>query len=96
MEYDEGNTDITLSAKVDPVISLIATSETGTHTIDKNMELSYGAHLVQKDSPYLVPTAHMYTLIPLQGHNCTQCTCKFAFVSCLKQHKFAHMKNNLH
>ena len=48
MEYDKGNTDITLSAKLDPVISLIATSETGTHTIDKNMELSYGAHLVQK------------------------------------------------
>ena len=67
MEYDEGNTDITLSAKLDPVISLIATSETGTHIIDKNMELSYGAHLVQKDSPYLAPTAHMYTLISLQG-----------------------------
>ena len=67
MEYDEGNTDITLSAKLDPVISLMATSETGTHTIDKNMEISYGAHLVRKDSPCLVPTAHMYTLISLQG-----------------------------
>ena len=67
MEYNEGNTDITLSGKLDPVISLIATSETGTHTIDKNMELSYGAHLVQKDSPYLAPTVHIYTLIPLQG-----------------------------
>ena len=65
MEYDDGNTVITLSAKLDPVISLTATSETGTHTIDKNTELSYGAHLVQKVSPCLVPTMHMYTLIPL-------------------------------
>ena len=69
MEYNEGNTDVTLSAKLDPVISLIATSETGTHTIDKNTELSYGAHLVQKVSPCLAPTAHMYTLISLQGIN---------------------------
>ena len=37
------------------------------HTIHKNMELSYGAHLVQKASPCLAPTPHMYTHIPLQG-----------------------------
>ena len=65
MEYDDGNTVITLSAKLDSVTSHTATSETGTHTIDKNMELSYGAHLVQKVSPCPVPTVHMYTLIPL-------------------------------
>ena len=46
MEYKEGNTDITLSARSDPVASLIATSETGTHITDKSMGLSYGAHLV--------------------------------------------------
>ena len=67
MEYDDGNTVITLSAKLDPATNHTATSETGTHTIDKNMALSYGAHLVQKVSPCLVPTLHMYTLIPLQG-----------------------------
>ena len=67
MEYDDENTVITLSAKLDPVTNHTATSETGMHTIDKNMELSYGAHLVQKVSPCLVPTGHMYTLIPLQG-----------------------------
>ena len=67
MEYDDRNTVITLSAKLDPVTSHTATSETGTHTIDKNMELSYSAHLAQKVSPCPVPTVHMYTLIPLQG-----------------------------
>ena len=69
MEYDEGSTDITLRAKLDPVISLIVTLETGMHTIDKNMELLYSAHLVQKTSPCLVPIAHMCILISLQSIN---------------------------
>ena len=67
MDYDDGNTVITLSAKSDPVTNHTVTSETGTHTIDKNTELLYGVHLAQKVSPCLVPTVHMYTLIPLQS-----------------------------
>ena len=67
MEYDDGNIIITLSAKLDPVTNHTATSETGTHTMDKNTELLYGVHLVRKVSPCLVPTVHMYTLIPLQS-----------------------------
>ena len=39
--------------------------------------------------------AHVYTHSPAK-HNCTHCTRKFAFVSWLKQHKYAHMKTNLH
>ena len=39
--------------------------------------------------------AHVYTYFPAR-HNCTQCMHKFAFVSWLKQHKYAHMKNNFH
>ena len=94
MEYNEGNTDITLSAKLDPVISLIATSETGTHTIDKKTLIWYTSCPKRFTMPS-AHRAHVYTHFPAR-HNCTQCTCKFAFVSWLKQHKYAHMKNNLH
>ena len=68
------------------------------HTIDENMELLFGAHHAQKSSPRLAPIAHrahIYTHFPAR-HKCTQCSHKLAFVSWLKQHKYAHMKTNLH
>ena len=37
------------------------------HTINENMELSFGAHHAQKTSPRLAPIAHTYTHISLQG-----------------------------
>ena len=66
MEYENKNIGITLSARSDPATSLTVTSETGMHTTDESMELSYGAQCVQKVSLCPVLTEHMYTLTTWQ------------------------------
>ena len=61
MEYENENIGITLSVRSDCATNLTVTSETGTHTTGKSIELSYSAQHVRKASLCLVHTEHTYT-----------------------------------